>query len=322
MLLSWLAVAAGLALLVYSADRFIFGSAGLARTLGVSPLVIGMVIVGFGTSAPEMAVSALASAQGNPGISIGNAVGSNLANVALILGFCALLKPILVRHAVLRVEMPVVLGVSVAVLLMCLDGTLTYRDGALLGLGLIGFLGWMLVSARRGEAPIEPEGELPPPVPTFKAVAWILIGLVLLIASSQLLIWGAVNIARAFGISDLVVGLTVVAIGTSLPELAASVAAARKNEHDIAIGNVIGSNMFNLLGVMALPGVLSPGAIDIGVVNRDYPLMLAMTVLFFIVACLPKGNGRITRVEGGVLLAIYFAYTAYLLVDTGAIGGA
>ncbi len=318
MLLSWLAVAAGLALLVYSADRFIFGSAGLARTLGVSPLVIGMVIVGFGTSAPEMAVSALASAQGNPGISIGNAVGSNLANVALILGFCALLKPILVRHAVLRVEMPVVLGVSVAVLLMCLDGTLTYRDGALLGLGLIGFLGWMLVSARRGEAPIEPEGELPPPVPTFKAVAWILIGLVLLIASSQLLIWGAVNIARAFGISDLVVGLTVVAIGTSLPELAASLTGLIKGEDDIALGNILGSNLFNLLAILQAPAWIAPGPVPEGLLERDLPVMLTFTGLLFLFA-LSWRRGRpprINRVEGGILLTCYIVYTFYLIQTT------
>ncbi len=315
MLLSWLAVAAGLGLLVFAADRFIYGSAGLARTLGVSPLVIGMVIVGFGTSAPEMAVSALAAAQGNPGISIGNAVGSNLANVALIMGLCALIQPIVVQRAVLRVELPMVVAVSVAVLLMCLDGALTYRDGALLALGLAGFLGWMFISARRGEAPIEHSDDMPPPVPTLKAAVWIVVGLVLLIGSSQLLIWGAVNIARAFGISDLVVGLTVVAIGTSLPELAASLAGLIKGEDDIALGNILGSNLFNLLAILQAPAWIAPGPVPDGLVGRDLPMMLGVIVMLFLFAFSWRRDRhpRINRVEGGILLTSYIAYTAYLI---------
>lgn len=314
MLLSWLAVAAGLTLLVFAADRFIFGSAGLARSLGVSPLVIGMVIVGFGTSAPEMAVSALAAVQGNPGISIGNAIGSNLANTALILGFCALLRPVLVKHTVLKIELPMVLGVSVAVWLMCVDSALTYRDGAVLALGLVGFLGWMLISAQRGEAPIEIEGELPPAIPTVQAVIWIVVGLVLLIASSQLLIWGAVNIARAFGVSDLVVGLTVVAIGTSLPELAASVAGLLKGEDDIALGNILGSNLFNLLAILQAPAWLAPGPLPEGVLYRDLPMMIAITLAVLVFAWSARGRApRINRVEGGILMVAYVGYTAYLI---------
>ncbi|QQD18317.1 calcium/sodium antiporter [Spongiibacter nanhainus] len=325
MLLSLAAVLVGVVVLVWSADKFILGASGTASILGVSTLVVGILVVGIGTSAPEMLVSAIAALDGQSGLSVGNALGSNITNIGLILGITALLIPLSVQSKLITREIPLLLLIMIAGYILVSDGVLDVLDGVMLlvGFGLVVLRQlWEAKHSRGDILEKELEKEIPKDITLKAALGWLVLGLILLVASARLLVWGAVELALLFGVSDLVVGLTVVAIGTSLPELAASVAAARKNEHDIAIGNVIGSNMFNLLGVMALPGVLSPGAIDIGVVNRDYPLMLAMTVLFFIVACLPKGNGRITRVEGGVLLAIYFAYTAYLLVDTGAIGGA
>ncbi len=316
MLLSWAAVIVGLAVLVWSADRFIYGSAGLARTMGISPLIVGMVIVGFGTSAPELVVSIIAAAQGSPGISMGNAIGSNLANTALILGAIALIKPFTVQRRVLKVEIPMVLGVSIAVYLMCLDGWLTYRDGAMLAVGLVGFLAWMLYSAKRGEAPIVIEdGEIPSNVPTGKASMWIAVGLVLLVASSQALVWGATQIAEQFGVSDLIIGLTVVAIGTSLPELAASLAGLMKGENDIALGNILGSNLFNLLAIMQAPAWIAPGMVPDGMVSRDLPVMIGVTLLLFTFAwAFGSRQPRVNRLEGGVLLSSYIAYTAYLIV--------
>jgi len=315
MLTSWAAVIVGLAVLVWSADRFIYGSAGLARTLGISPLIVGMVIVGFGTSAPELVVSVLAAAQGSPGLSMGNAIGSNLANTALILGAIALIRPFTVTRGVLRVELPMVLGVSIAVYLMCVDGFLTYRDGALLAVGLIGFLGWMLYSAKRGEAPVViDEAEIPDSLPTGKAAFWIVIGLLMLVASSQALVWGASNIAEAFGVSDLIIGLTVVAIGTSLPELAASLAGLLKGENDIALGNILGSNLFNLLAIMQAPAWISPGAVPAEMITRDLPVMIGITLLLFLFAWNWRGRQpRINRIEGGALLSCYLGYTAYLI---------
>lgn len=314
MLLPWVAVIVGLALLVWSADRFIFGSAALARGFGISPLIVGMVIVGFGTSAPELVVSTLAAFQGSPGISMGNVIGSNLANTGLILGTVALLKPFSVQRSVLRIEMPMVLVASVGVYLMVLDGFLTHRDGLMLLVGFIGFLAWMVYSARRGEAPtVVDEAELPPSLPTSRAVFWIVIGLVLLIGSSQALVWGATRIAAQFGVSDLVIGLTVVAVGTSLPELAASVAGIVKGENDIALGNILGSNLFNLLAILQAPAWIAPGAVPDGMVGRDLPAMIGVSLLLILFAWnWGRRQPRVNRFEGGLLLFSYVGYTAFL----------
>jgi cation:H+ antiporter len=315
MLLPWVAVIIGLALLVWSADRFIFGSAALARGFGISPLIVGMVIVGFGTSAPELVVSTLAAFQDSPGISMGNVIGSNLVNTGLILGAVALLKPFTVQRSVLRIEMPMVLAASVAVYLMALDGFLTYRDGLMLLLGFVGFLAWMLYSARRGEAPVViDEAEIPRAVPTGRSVFWIIVGLVLLIASSQALVWGATRIAAQFGVSDLVIGLTVVAVGTSLPELAASVAGILKGENDIALGNILGSNLFNLLAILQAPAWIAPGAVPDGMVGRDLPAMIGVTLLLILFAWnFGRRQPRVNRVEGALLLFSYIGYTVYLI---------
>lgn len=315
MLLPWVAVIAGLALLVWSADRFIFGSAALARGFGISPLIVGMVIVGFGTSAPELVVSTLAAFQGSPGISMGNVIGSNIVNTGLILGAVALLKPFTVQRSVLRIEMPMVLAASGAVYLMALDGFLTYRDGLMLLTGFVGFMAWMLYSARRGEAPVVvDEAEIPGAVPTARSVFWIVVGLVLLIASSQALVWGATRIAAQFGVSDLVIGLTVVAVGTSLPELAASVAGILKGENDIALGNILGSNLFNLLAILQAPAWIAPGAVPDGMVGRDLPAMIGVTLLLIVFAWnFGRRHPRVSRVDGGLLLFSYIGYTVYLI---------
>lgn len=317
MLLSFAAVISGLALLVWSADRFIFGSAGLARSAGISPLVIGMTIVGFGTSAPELFVSTLASLQDSPGIAIGNVIGSNLCNTALIVGLCALIRPVDVRSSILRRELPICLAATLGVLALCLDDRLDRTDAAVLALGFGGFMIWMLRAALSGKADalaIELDAELPPPLPTGRALLWIVIGLVLLVASSQLLIWGAVQIARTLGVSDLVIGLTIVAIGTSLPELAASVAGLLKGEDDIAIGNILGSNLFNLLAILQAPAWIAPGAIPAGVLLRDLPAMVGVTLLLYVFAWGFHGRApRINRWEGGALVTLYAAYTLILL---------
>ncbi len=318
MFLSVAAVVAGLALLVWSADRFVLGASGLARAAGLSPLVIGMVVVGFGTSSPELAVSTMASIEGNSGIALGNAVGSNIANVALILGICALIRPLDVRSGILRRELPMALAASVALLLMVLDGALTRIDGLLLAIGLMAFLVWSVRAAKRGVAdPLASElaAEIPPAISSGRALFWIVLGLLLLVASSQLLIWGAVNLARMMGVSDLVIGLTIVAVGTSLPELAASVTGLLKNEHDIAIGNILGSNLFNILAILIAPALISPGTIpDSMLLWRDIPIMIATMLLLFASASGLRGHPlKVERVDGALLLGVYIAYTLILL---------
>ncbi|MDZ7840280.1 MAG: calcium/sodium antiporter [Gammaproteobacteria bacterium] len=314
---AFLAVAFGLALLVWSADRFVDGSAATARHFDVPPLLIGMVIIGFGTSAPEMMVSALAATQGNPGIALGNAYGSNIANIALILGITALISPIAVQSRVLRQELPTLTAVTALAAWQVWDGAITRID-ALVLLGVFAALmAWTITQGMRntgdalgGEVAQELDVRT---MPLGRAVFWLAAGLVLLIASSRILVWGAVEIARGLGVSDLVVGLTVVAVGTSLPELASSIAAIRKREHDIALGNVLGSNLFNTLAVVGIAGTIHPMAVGADVLGRDIPVMAALTVSLFIVGYGFRGPGRINRVEGAVLLACYVAYTSYLV---------
>lgn len=317
MLLPALSILLGLGLLVWGADRFVIGAASLARNLGVPPLLIGLTVVGFGTSAPEMLVSTMAALQGNPGIGIGNAVGSNIANIALILGVTALIAPLTVRSDMLRREYPLLLAVSVFAFIVLLDGDLDRLDGILLLLGLV--ISMLLLirigMQRRDHDPLadELEAELPDSIATAAAVGWLLVGLAVLVVSSRMLVWGAVEVATTFGVSDLIIGLTIVAVGTSLPELAAAVMSALKNEHDLAIGNVVGSNIWNLLAVLGLPGLLAPGAIPPEVVNRDMLLMLALTLALFVMGRTMQRHGVINRLEGGLLLATFIAYQGWLI---------
>ena len=317
MTLAFFAIAFGLALLVWSADRFVEGSAATARYFGMPPLLIGMVIVGFGTSAPEMVVSALAASQGNPGIALGNAYGSNIVNIGLILGVTALLSPIAVHSQVLRKELPILTAITALAAYQIWDGELTRFDALVLLAVFGGLLAWTIWQGLRQRADAladEMEQELAEhAMPIKRALFWLVIGLLLLIVSSRILVWGAVEIARGFGVSDLIIGLTIVAIGTSLPELAASVIATRKGEHDIALGNIIGSNFFNTLAVVGIAGVIHPMAVAQEVFSRDVLIMAALTVSLFVFGYGFRGPGRINRFEGAVLLASYIGYTTYLV---------
>ena len=316
MLLYSLAIIAGFCILTWGADRFVVGAAATARNFGVPPLIIGLTIVGFGTSAPEVLVSGVAAWQGNPGISIGNALGSNITNIALVLGITAIISPLNVNSETLRREFPILLAIMLFALLIMLDGELSRLDGILLLSGLGVLIYWLVTLGIRkaNSDPMEQEydKEIPGAMSTRVGITWLGIGLVLLLLSSQLLVWGAVNIAHILGISDLVIGLTVVAIGTSLPELAASVISALKKEHEIAIGNVIGSNMYNLLAVMGLPGVINPVVLDREVLTRDFPVMIGLTLTLFVTAYGFNGTGRINRIEGAMLFIAFIAYQFFL----------
>jgi len=316
MLSAVVAIIGGFILLVWSADRFVLGASSTARNLGVSTLVIGLTIVGFGTSAPEMMVSAIASWNGNSALAIGNAIGSNIANIAMVLGISALATPLVVRSEILRRELPIMIFVMLFTLALIMDADLSRGDGLMLVLGMCMMIYWvtMLGLRTRGTDPIlgEYDIEIPGKMPMPKAIAWLVIGMLMLFVSSKILVWGAVTIAQFFGVSDLVIGLTIIAIGTSLPELAASVMSAIKNEHDLAIGNVIGSNMFNLLGVLAMPGLISPGTVPPEILSRDYPVMIGVSIALFIMAYGFRGHGRINRPEATIMLMAYILYLFYL----------
>jgi len=319
MTIAFLAVAFGLALLVWSADRFVEGSASTARHFGMPPLLIGMVIVGFGTSAPEMVVSTLAASQGNPGIALGNAYGSNIANIAFILGLTALISPLAVHSQVLRKELPILTAVTALAAYQLWDGELTRIDSLVL-LGVFGgLMAWTIWQGLRKKADAlgnEMERELEVhAMPIGRAIFWLVIGLVLLIVSSRILVWGAVEIAHGFGVSDLIIGLTIVAVGTSLPELASSVIAARKGEHDIALGNILGSNLFNTLAVVGIAGTIQPMTVAQEVFSRDILVMAVLTLSLFVIGYGFRGPGRINRFEGAALLAGYMGYTAYLVAS-------
>jgi cation:H+ antiporter len=321
MLVNLAVIIVGIALLVWSADRFVYGAAGTANALGIPPLVIGLTVVGIGTSAPEMLVAAIASLDGNPGLALGNAVGSNIANIALVLGVTIVVMPMTVNSAILKREFPAMAAVMVLALILMADGELGVADGVVLLLATVAMLVWVTrigLKARGGD-PLTAEltAEIPTDLSIPKAMLHTIGGLVVLLISSRMVVWGAVNIATDLGVSDLLIGLTVVAVGTSLPELAASVASAVKGEPDLALGNIIGSNMFNLLPVLAMPGLLAPGPFDPDILYRDYPVMLFMTALLFAMAYGFKGNRRrITRGEGIILLTGFFAYE-WLLYLTG-----
>lgn len=315
-----LAVVAGLALLVWSADRFVDGAAATARFGGMSPLLIGMLIVGFGTSAPEMVVSALSSAQGNPGLAMGNAYGSNIVNIALILGLTALIKPIMVNSSILKKELPVLTGITLISGLLLLNGMI-YRYEAVILLvlfvALVVFSIYTSAKNRNDTLAQEVEAEQSGKQLTLKmAIVWLVVGLAALVISSRMLVWGAVIIAQKMGVSDMVIGLTIVALGTSLPELASSIAAARKGQNDIALGNIIGSNMFNLLAVVGIAGVIHPINLPAELIKNDWVVMMALTVSLFFMGFGYKKQGRINRFEGALLMAAYFAYTASLVYRT------
>jgi cation:H+ antiporter len=312
-----LAIAGGLALLVWSADKFVMGASATAYNLGVPTLIIGIIIMGFGTSAPEIFVGAIAAWQNTPGVAIGNAIGSNIANIALVLGIGALIAPLTVSSRVLRREYPILFGITCFLLLLMIDLELSRLDGWLLLGGAVGmtlWLMWLSLGSSRKADPLETEfdAEVPHGISTQKALLWTFASLVILIGSSHLLVWGAVELAHRFGVNDLVIGLTIVAIGTSLPELAVTVSAALKKEHDIIVGNVIGSNMFNSLAVIGIASTIQPAGLSQLVLYRDFAVMFALTIAMFILAYGFRGVGRINRIEALILLACYLGYMFWL----------
>lgn len=320
------ALALGLYVLIWSADKFVDGSSAVATRLGMSKLLVGMIIVGFGTSAPEMLVSALSSYSGNPGIAIGNAFGSNIANIALILGITVIIRPIFIEKAVITREIPILLFATLIAYYFLWDRTLS-RFEAVLMLLLFALIMYFSISASiREEKRQKPCEELrhlqeekeilePEVMPMKNAVFCLLLGLILLIASSRALVWGAVGIATYIGISDMIIGLTIVAVGTSLPELASAIAATRKNEHALVIGNILGSNFFNCLAVVGIAGVINPLPVEYGVLVRDMPLniLLTLSLFLFSIRVGSQIQGIISRLEGMVMLGIYIIYTTQLV---------
>ena len=276
--------------------------------------------MGFGTSAPELVVSVIASLNGNAGLAIGNAIGSNIANIAMVLGTSALVAPLSVDSNLLRREFPILLLITFTVFAFMWGGKLTRIDGAIFLTCFIILILWMIYigsqSRRTDPMATEFDAEIPHAVAMRKALFWVTIGLIMLLLSSRLLVWGAVVIAKSLGVSDLFIGLTIVAIGTSLPEMAASIMGTLKGEHEIALGNVLGSNMFNLLAVLGVSGVIGPGEISPEVLERDFPVMIGFSIALFLMAYGFRGPGRINRIEGGILVLGFSGYLTLLYLTS------
>nr|WP_314740307.1 calcium/sodium antiporter [uncultured Haemophilus sp.] len=313
MLLNIAYLIVGLLLLVWSADKFVDGASATARYFKLSPLLIGIVIVGFGTSTPEMLVSASSALDGASGLALGNAYGSNISNIALILGVTSMISPILVAKDVLKKELPALLAITALSAYFLTDATVTQTEAVILLVVFALYMGWRIWEARKSPDAIEEE-ENQEPVSLKKSVFWLVVGLLLLMASSKLMVVGAVSLAKELGVSDLVIGLTIVAVGTSLPELASSIIAARKGESDLALGNIVGSNLFNTLVVVGIAGVIRPMQVEPDIFSRDMLVMFGLTLLLAL-CCYPFGKeqGKITRFEGFLLLLCFVGYTLYLV---------
>ncbi|HPQ94503.1 MAG: calcium/sodium antiporter [Thiothrix sp.] len=309
-----LAVLGGLILLAWSSDKFVDGAVNLAGLTGIPPLVVGMVVIGFGTSAPELVVSASAALNGTPAMALGNAIGSNITNIALILGVTGLIAALPLESSIIRREIPVLLLVGAGSGLLLLDDYLSFLDGLLLMAALLVLLLWMLRMARQGNDPaLQAETARQEVAMSMQhSLFWTVTGLLLLVVAARLVVWGASGIAAYFGVSDLVIGLTIVAIGTSLPELAASISSARRGETGMAVGNIIGSNLFNNLGVMGLAALIRPFAPPPEVISRDLPIMMGLTLLLLLFAFTPPRRNILTRWEASVLLLVFVAYQLLL----------
>lgn len=302
----------GLAVLSWSADRFVYGASALAKNIGVSPMMIGLTIVAMGSSAPEIVVSVTASLSGSPDTAVGNAIGSNITNIALVLGITALIKPLQVSSGTLKREFPLLFAMCLLAVYVLHDQMLTFNEGAfLIGMFFVVLagMGWLSVYVEKGDKLADDnESEIPTGVSNSVAVLWVLVGLVMLPLSAHFLVESAVFIAKYFGISDLVIGLTIIALGTSLPELAACIAGVLKGEDDLAMGNIIGSNIFNILAVLGMPGLIAPGLIDPAAATRDMYVMLGLTVMLLVFSFNFVGTRRINRVEASILLASFIGY--------------
>ena len=317
MLVQILILLISLVILVWSADKFVFGASSLARNFGISPMIIGLTIVAMGSSAPEMMIAGTASLDGDVNLAIGNAIGSNITNIALVLGITALFHPLSVSSSTVKREISLILVITALAYWMLADNHFSFNEGLILMVGFFVYIVTLLVitlkSAKKKPIDdamiIEAEHEVPDAITTKKSILWLVVGMILLPLSAKYLVSSASFIASAFGVSDLVIGLTVVAVGTSLPELAASIMSIIKKEDDLALGNIIGSNIFNILAVLSLAGLIAPGDIDPDVAIRDAPYMLGVT-LFLFVLCFGRrfGNFRITRLKGVLLLMVFIAY--------------
>lgn len=324
MLVFTVAIIIGFIVLVWSADRFTDGASELARAFGVSQLVIGLTVVAIGSSAPEIMVSFNAALVGAMNLAIGNAVGSNITNVSLVLGATAMVVPIAYQRQVIQSSLLILTAAMVAIYIMFSDGRLDFIDGAILLGSLTAYSAWLVQTARKdkssGLAEVSDGERADGDTPNLKrAIVWVLVGGVLLPLSARLLVWGASGIAEALGVSDLVIGLTIVALGTSLPELAASIAGALKGEHEMVVGNIIGSNVFNIMAVLGVPGLISPGAISTEVLGRDLPVMVAVVVLLVVLMFLGRKNQQLGRISGIVLLCSYLAYLAEVIRQSSAV---
>ncbi|CAM3721890.1 MULTISPECIES: calcium/sodium antiporter [Pseudoalteromonas] len=319
MVLSFVILILGFIALVWSADRFVFGAAALARNFGVPTLIVGLTIVAMGSSAPEMMVAAQAALADKTDTAVGNAIGSNIANILLVLGLTALLRPLSVGSGILRREMPLLVIVSLAAWYIVSDNHFSFVEGVLLLVGFAAFLLALIIITKRGggdnDDPFVSEAceEVPNNIPTQKAVFWLIVGMILLPISADYLVGAAVDIAKYFGMSDLLIGLTIIAVGTSLPELAACVAGVLKKEDDLALGNIIGSNIFNILAVLSIAGIINPSVLDANIASRDIFIMLGATLLLILMSLSLTGKRRINRIEGGILVASFVGYIYYII---------
>ena len=319
--MSWniLEIVGGLLLLIWGADRFVLGAAAAARNLGVAPLLIGLTIVGAATSAPEVLVSVIAASRNEPGLAIGNAIGSNIVNIGLVLGSVAILRPIQLRSATLRREMPALLAVSLLTVSLFLDSRLSRVDGLVMISGLVIVMIWLARLGMRS-APTDPikqeyEAEIPVDVSMARAVFWLVVGLAMLLVGAQLLVDGASDMARQLGVSEVVIGILLVAFGTSLPELAVSLVSALKGEYGLAIGNIVGSNIFNMLAVVGIAAVISPATLEPEVLSLHVFVMVAFTLVLFAMTYDYEGKSELSRIEGVALLAAFLAYDTYVVLQ-------
>jgi cation:H+ antiporter len=314
-----LLVIAGLILLIWGADRFVHGAAALARNLGVAPLMIGLTVVAFATSAPEILVSAVAALAGEPGLAFGNAIGSNIVNIGLVLGLTSIVRPIKLESATLRREMPTLLAVTLLTVSLFLDSRLSHVDGIVMLTGLVIVMVWLTRLGLRSSAtdPIamDYDAEIPTDVTTVMAVVWLVVGLLTLLIGAKLLVAGAIGIAQLLGVSEVVIGITIVAFGTSLPELAVSLASALKGEYGLAIGNIVGSNIFNLLAVIGVAATISPATLAQTVLSLHIFVMVAFTLVLFAMTYDYDGNADLSRLEGVALLSAYIAYSGYVVAQ-------
>lgn len=317
MLLNIVEVTVGLALLIWGADRFVHGASASARNIGVPPLLIGLTIVAFATSAPEILVSIVAALRGEPGLAFGNAIGSNIANIGLVLGLTAMVRPIELVSATLRREMPALLAVSLLTVSLFLDTHVSFIDGLVMLTGLVIVMIWLARLGMRSSAqdPLREdfEAEIPKDVSMRAAIVWLLIGLGVLLIGANLLVEGAIEVAQILGVSEVIIGITLVAVGTSLPELAVSLVSVLKGEHGLAIGNIVGSNIFNMLAVIGVAAVIAPSSVAPSVLSLHMFVMVAFTLVLFAMTYDYDGKSELSRVEGFALFAAYMAYGSYIV---------